>query len=113
MPATTFRAVVERIDSLSYNVRGFRLKLVEPAKIEFKAGQFIILNVPKNGGVVKRAYSVASPPHEMFSLELCIQHVEGGIASTYFWKLKEGDTVAASPSRRPAPCVPPTPPACN
>ena len=96
MPATQYRAIVERIDSLSYNVRGFRFKLVDPPKLEFKAGQFIILNVPRDGAIVKRAYSIASPPHEPTTLELCIQHVEGGIASTYFWKLKEGETVSLS-----------------
>ena len=63
MPAITYRAVLERIDSLSYNVRGFHFRLLEPQKIDFKAGQFVIMNVPKNGGVVKRAYSIASPPH--------------------------------------------------
>ncbi len=96
MSATAYRATVERIDSLSYNVRGFRFKLLEPPKIEFKAGQFIIVNVPKDGGVVKRAYSVASPPHEPQAIELSIQKVEGGIASTYFWGLKEGATVSLS-----------------
>ncbi len=108
MPPTQYRAVVERIDSLSHNVRGFRFKLLDPPKIEFKAGQFIILNVPKGlpappgggaqagGAVVKRAYSIASPPHEPTAIELCIQHVEGGVASTYFWKLKEGDAVSVS-----------------
>lgn len=96
MPATTFRAMVERIDSLAYNVRGFRLRLVEPPVLPFKAGQFIIMHVPSNGTVVKRAYSVASPPHETGIVELCIQHVEGGMASTYFWKLKESDTVSIS-----------------
>ena len=94
MPPTPYRTVVERVESLSYNVRSFRLKLVDPPKIEFKAGQFIIVNVPKDGGVVKRAYSVASPPHEPQTIELCIQHVEGGIASTFFWKIKEGDPVS-------------------
>lgn len=96
MPPIHYRAIVERIDSLAYNVRGFRFKLVDPPQIEFKAGQFIILNVPQNGKVVKRAYSIASPPHESFAIELCIQHVEGGIASAYFWKLKEGETVSIS-----------------
>jgi NAD(P)H-flavin reductase len=96
MPATQYRALVERIDSLSYNVRGFRIKLVDPPKIEFRAGQFVIMNVPKDGAVVKRAYSVASPPHEPGTIDLCIQHVEGGIASTWFWKLKEGDAVSLS-----------------
>ena len=96
MPPTQYRAIVEQIDSLSYNVRGFRFKLADPLKMDFKAGQFIIMNVPKDGSVVKRAYSVASPPHEPTTFELCIQHLEGGIASTYFWKLKEGDAVSIS-----------------
>ncbi len=96
MPATTFRATVERIDSLSYNVRGFHCKLVAPPELAFQAGQFVIVNVPKAGGVVKRAYSIASPPHEPGAVELCIQHVEGGIASTYFWKLQEGDPISLS-----------------
>lgn len=96
MAATSYRVVVERIDVLAYNVRGFRFKLIEPPSLQFKAGQFIIVNVPKDGQIVKRAYSIASPPHEPGSLELCIQHVEGGTASTYFWKLKEGDAVSLS-----------------
>lgn len=96
MPATAYRAIVERIDSLSYNVRGFRFKLAEPPKLEFQAGQFVIVNVPKDGTIVKRAYSIASPPYEPQAIELCIQHVEGGIASTYFWKLREGDQVSIS-----------------
>ena len=96
MPAISLRATVERIESLSYNVRGFRFKLIEPPTLEFKAGQFVILNVPKNGAVVKRAYSIASPPYEQGILECAIQHVEGGIASTYLWQLKEGDPIALS-----------------
>jgi len=96
MPPITCRAVTERIEILSYNVRGFRLKLLEPSTLEFQAGQFVIINVPKEGKIVKRAYSIASPPHERGILELCIQHVEGGIASTYFWKLKEGEEVSLS-----------------
>ena len=94
MPATSYRATVERIESLSYNVRGFRFKLTEPAAMDFRAGQFIILNVPKDGAVVKRAYSIASPPYEPGALEFAIQHVEGGIASTYLWQLKEGEQVS-------------------
>ena len=96
MPAIPSRATVECIDILSYNVRGFRLKFVEPPQMEFKAGQFMILNVPHEGKTVKRAYSIASAPHEPAAVELCVQHVEGGIASTYFWKLKAGDAVSVS-----------------
>ena len=97
MPATQYQAVVDRIDILSYNVRGFRFRLIHPQPFEFKAGQFLIMHVPHNGKtMIKRAYSIASAPHESQTFELCIQHVEGGIASAYFWKLKEGDSVSLS-----------------
>lgn len=96
MSAVACRATVERIETLSYNVRGFRFRLNDPPALDFKAGQFVILNVPHDGKVVKRAYSIASPPYERGHLDFCIQKVEGGIASTYFWKLKEGDPVSIS-----------------
>jgi len=101
MPPITCRATAEHIENLSYNVRSFRLKLVEPATLAFQPGQFMIVNVPQarpaggaSGKIVKRAYSIASAPHERGILEFCIQHVEGGAASTYFWKLKEGDDIS-------------------
>jgi len=96
MKAITCQTVVDRIDVLSYNVRGFRLRLVEPSRLDFEAGQFVIVNIPKDGSVVKRAYSIASPPHEEGVIELCIQHVEGGAASTFFWQLKAGMPVTIS-----------------
>lgn len=96
MPAIPCRAFVERVETLSYNVRGFHLKLVEPSSLEFQAGQFMILNVPRGGKIVKRAYSIASPPHQAGVLELCIQHLEGGAASSYLWQLKGGEEVSLS-----------------
>lgn len=96
MPATQYQAVVDHIENLSYNVRGFCFRMVQPQTLEFHAGQFVILNVPHDGKTVKRAYSIASAPHESHAVELCIQHVDGGIASTYVWKLKEGDRVSLS-----------------
>ncbi len=108
MTAITCQTTVERIDVLSYNVRGFRLRLREPSRLAFESGQFVIVHVPKDlpappiggaqagGSIVKRAYSIASPPHEEGVIELCIQHVDGGVASTFFWQLKEGAPVTVS-----------------
>ena len=90
MAAITCQVVLDRVDVLSYNVRNFRFRLLEPKHFEFEAGQFMIAHVPKNGATVKRAYSIACPPHEDGVIELCIQNVEGGVASTFFWGLKEG-----------------------
>jgi len=96
MAATLYQTTVERVDVLSFNVKSFRLKFTEAIPLEFQAGQFVIVNVPKDGLVVKRAYSIASPPHDKGAIELCIQHVEKGIASTFFWKLKEGMAIDLS-----------------
>jgi len=92
----TCQTVLDQVTVLSYNVRSFRLRLAEPTRLEFQPGQFVIVHVPKDGSVVKRAYSIASPPHEEGVLELCIQHVEGGAASTFFWALKPGSPVTIS-----------------
>jgi NAD(P)H-flavin reductase len=96
MSAQVIQTVVDQITALSYNVRNFRLRLAQPNRMAFEAGQFVIVHVPKDGVVVKRAYSIASPPHEEGVIELCIQHVEKGIATSYFWQLKEGMTVMLS-----------------
>ena len=96
MSAITYRARLERQESLAYNVKSFHFRLVEPERLVFQPGQFVIVHVPKNGKTVKRAYSIASPPHEAGIVDFCIQHVEQGAASTYFWQLKEGDEVALS-----------------
>ncbi|MBI4355697.1 MAG: hypothetical protein HY597_04550 [Candidatus Omnitrophica bacterium] len=91
--AQRYKTVVERIDQLSFNVKAFRLRLQEPPAMAFTPGQFIIAHVPKNGQVVKRAYSIASPPQDEGVIELCLQIVEGGAASTYFNNLTAGSTV--------------------
>ena len=96
MAAIVCQTTLERIETLSYNVRSFRLRLADPKQLAFEPGQFVIVHVPKNGEVVKRAYSIASPPHEQGVVELCIQHVDGGAASTFFWSLKEGMPVTLS-----------------
>ena len=100
MPPTTYRATVEQIDTLAYNVRGLRLKLIAPSAFEFTAGQFVTVHAQDNGRIVKRAYSIASPPHEHGIIELCVQHTDGP-ASAYFRNLKPGHRIAFSgPSGR-------------
>jgi len=112
MAAITCQTTLDKITTLSYNVRAFRFKLVNPPRLAFEPGQFVIVHIPKDlpaappevraraaqtdGSSVKRAYSIASPPHEEGVVELCIQRVDGGIASTFFWQLKEGMPVTLS-----------------
>ena len=66
--------------------------LFEPGKgMPFLPGQFISVVLPKEGKVIRRAYSVASPPEQQDRLNLVIKLVQGGVVTTWFWTLKPGD----------------------
>ncbi len=92
-----YQAVAQRILEVSPTVRRYFLKLEGGKPVAFKAGQFLMADLVKADGTPhKRAYSIASPPHECDPLELVIKYEEGGVASEYFFKqLKEGGRFAA------------------
>lgn len=59
---------------------------------DFYPGQYVMLNVPYQGQILKRAYSIASPPTQKETLELTIKKVPQGRASAYLTEMvKEGD----------------------
>lgn len=92
-----FTAKVSSIRDLTYDIKEVSIALNEPGSIDFKAGQFIQLEVPAyelTDEPVYRAYSIASRPSEHNKVELEIRYVPNGICTTYVHKhLKEGDTV--------------------
>jgi ferredoxin/flavodoxin---NADP+ reductase len=60
---------------------------------EFIPGQFTRLGMVEHGAkphVVKRAYSIASAPHEKDALEVCLVKVEGGRMTPGLWELQPG-----------------------
>jgi len=70
--------------TLAFDLRGI--------DFDFYPGQYVMLNVPYEGEVLKRAYSIASPPTQKDSLELTIKKVPNGKASAFLTeKVKEGD----------------------
>ncbi len=76
-------------EPLAPNVLDFRVRLVEPSAVVFKAGQFMIFDVGKTG----RAYSIVSAPTDRLSeLHFCIQIIPGGVGSTFVQGLKVGDS---------------------
>ncbi|TKJ34814.1 MAG: oxidoreductase [Planctomycetes bacterium B3_Pla] len=85
------------IVDLTHDIKQFRFELVEPAEVDFIAGQYVQLLAPvykKGGEEVYRAYSVSSDPTEKNSIETIIRLVPGGICTTYcFEYLKVGDEV--------------------
>lgn len=68
------------------------LKLVfeKPKDFEFKAGQFLNIEVEKDKVKRMKSYSILSPPKAKF-LEFCIKVVEGGMGSNVLASSEVGD----------------------
>ncbi|WP_420455931.1 FAD-binding oxidoreductase [Rubrivirga sp.] len=89
-PPGYLRAVVERRLDVADDLAVFWLRPAEP--LAFRPGQYVTLAMPAGRGVVKRAYSVASAPHEPL-VELVIEHVPDGALTPVLWPLRAGDAV--------------------
>jgi len=95
-----YRGRVTRITTLTHDIKEVRIKLIEPAAIEFQTGQYLQLTVPEYGDVeesVYRAYSLSSPSFEKDEVEFIIRYVPEGICTTWVHRfLKEGDEVTVN-----------------
>jgi ferredoxin-NADP reductase len=76
-------------------VRRVRLAVQDGPALGHRAGQYVLLHCPDgSGGVVKRAFSIASPPRDDAEFELCVRHVTGGPASEFVHTVTRGTQVA-------------------
>jgi ferredoxin--NADP+ reductase len=96
--------VVENKGTISYirilkeDLEILRIKPQDGPVPDFKAGQFVTLalNNPADGKVVRRAYSIASPPEQKKYFELLIRWVKKplpGRLTTQIFNRKEGDEI--------------------
>lgn len=92
-----FKAVVQSIVDVTHDIKQIRFKLENPDSIEYKAGQYVQLEVPPYDKIkdpTQRAYSMSSCPNDKDVIELLIRLVPGGIVTTYvFNSLKEQQQV--------------------
>lgn len=80
IPIKTFQTSIESIENLTHDIRKLCLKLVEPTKIDFHAGQFVDIYAP--GGQFYRSYSMGNTPKESGKLEFMIKIFKDGKFST-------------------------------
>lgn len=76
----TYRARLREKIVLTPHVRDFLIELEDPATLDFKAGQFVLIKTkhPQTGELLSRAYSIASPPSENSVLRLNLEIVPTG-----------------------------------
>ena len=88
-----FHAKVSRVKDLTHDVREMELNLLTPDSMEFKAGQWISIDVwhPSLKQHVQRQYSIASPPSRSQQITLLFNRVPDGPGSGYLFGLQEAD----------------------
>ena len=79
-------AEVIKIENETDIVRRFYFKMPQHLKFEFKAGQFVMLDLPLDAKFTNRSYSIASAPSDDNIFELCIVIKEDGLATPWLWK---------------------------
>lgn len=96
MPTTWYEGKISRIEARSSNTRSFWIEVPELEHFDFKAGQFITMDLPIHEKRLQRwrSYSIASAPDGTNVFELCIVRLEGGLATRYlFEEVEVGSTI--------------------
>ncbi|HCU24541.1 MAG TPA: hypothetical protein DF383_05945 [Deltaproteobacteria bacterium] len=88
-----YQAQLVQIDELTSSVRNFHFEFPGQDRFDFIPGQFVMAHVPRDGKMLRKPYSIASPPHWPGKIELCIKQVEGGYVSNYFFKMAAGQSM--------------------
>lgn len=80
----------------THNVRTFHF-VAEPAKLfNYRPGQFLTLELPLDGKILRRSYTISASPSRPHSLSLTVKRVEAGVASNWLHKnLRVGDKIFA------------------
>jgi len=84
------KSKILEIENLTKGTKNFVLSV--PKDFNFKAGQYILLELPVGGKIQRRAYSISSAPRKKY-LELCIKFSSGSSFSQKLKKLKKGSEI--------------------
>ena len=93
------KATISYINVLKEDLAIFRIKPNEGQIPDFKPGQFVTIgvNVPSEGKMIRRAYSIASPPQQKKYFELILRWVKKpvpGRLTTQMFNKREGEEVS-------------------
>ncbi|MGH7151625.1 MAG: FAD-binding oxidoreductase, partial [Planctomycetota bacterium] len=88
------RAAVDRVVDLTSDVREVRLRLLEPARLDYRPGQYADFRIRNSRGEVEeRGFSIASEPGEK-GLLFAAKVLPHGVAGPYFRGLAVGAEVS-------------------
>ena len=81
-----YESEIISISDESPNTKRFLFKVPHLERFEFKAGQFVILDLPIESKVTHRSYSIASAPGNHNEFELVIVLNPPGLGTPYMWE---------------------------
>jgi NAD(P)H-flavin reductase len=88
-----FRAKLCRVVDLTPSTKHLEWEIVDGPGLDFRAGQFVSLEIQNGSHTELRPYSIASPPRGSLRFDLCLNRVKGGFASNYLCDLQPGATL--------------------
>lgn len=77
-------------EMLTKEIKRIKIKLIEPQVIEFKSGQYVLIEARIDE---TRAYSIASSNLTRDSIDLEVKLIPNGVCSTYLHSLKEEESI--------------------
>lgn len=89
MPVKWYHGKVIHIEDASSTTKRFWVEIPQEEEITFKAGQFVVMDLPIGEKRLQRwrSYSIANPPRANGRLlEFCIVRLENGAAGRYFFE---------------------------
>jgi ferredoxin-NADP reductase/ferredoxin len=86
----TYEVVVESYRPLNLSVAEIRF-FVEKTDFAFRPGQYVIFHIPDAPRMVRRSYSISTPPSDQRHFEICVRSVAGGYGSNYVHRLRPGE----------------------
>jgi ferredoxin-NADP reductase len=96
MPTIWYDGLVKKTEPIAPNVKQFWLEMPEMKSFDFKAGQFVTMDLPIGDKRLQRwrSYSIANAPDGSNTLELCIVRSQDGSATKYlFDEIKPGSAL--------------------
>lgn len=92
----TVECEVEAFRRLNLTVAEVRF-FVRGAGFAFRPGQYMVFQVPSADGkeIVRRSYSISTPPSDARHFEVCVRAVAGGHGSNWIHRLRPGQVVKA------------------
>lgn len=82
--------MVESYRPLNATVAEVRF-FVEGPEFVFCPGQYMIFHIPHSKQVLRRSYSISTPPSDKRHFEICARAVAGGHGSNYVQRLRPGN----------------------